>query len=96
MHFPDGRELRFVELRARHEWDWKNKYIVDMELMEIQRGHPYAVKITINWEEQYATERQPSETALFDLARRIAWEYFAAHKEPPCLSRHPFPIQLEF
>lgn len=94
--FGDGREMRVVELRARHEWDWENKYIVEMDLWETSRGDSYSVWVTINWEARYNDERHPSERTVFGLARTLVWEHFETHRQKPCLSQHPFPIRLEF
>lgn len=94
--YADGREFRFVELRCRHEWDWENVFIVEMELCEISTSDCFCVWVTIHWEARTHDERIPSERAVFGLARHLAWEYFAGHRQMPCCSRHAFPIRLEF
>ena len=96
LQFPDGRSLAIVEWCVRHEWNWENKYIVDMELFESTKGHPYAVQVHINWEARYNDERVPSQSAILRLARQLVWEHFDSHRQPPCLSLHRFPIHIEF
>ena len=96
LQFPDGRSLAVVEWCVRHDWNWENKYIVDLELVESPHGHSYAVQLHINWEARYHDERLPSESAILSLTRQLVWDHFEAHRQPPCLSHHQFPIRIEF
>ena len=96
LQFADGRNFGIDELCVRHEWDWENKYVVEMELIETHSAWSYAVAVHINWEARYNDERPPSERAILTLARQLVWDHFETHRQPPCFSRHRFPIRIEF
>ena len=84
------------ELRAREIGNFENVYLVEFDLCEVSKCDCYSVWVTVNWEVHYATEMPPSECALFGLARNFVYEHFETHRYSPRLSRHPFPIRLEF
>ena len=96
LQFPDGRVFVIDEWRVRHEWNWQNEYIVDFEFVEVARNWSYLLQVRIHWEERHNDERCPSEQAIMTIARQLAWDYFESHRQPPCFSRHQFPIRLEF